>query len=155
MQFGPLNTTFGGRLAYCVNWVNVGHYNASGPVYSAQALIVNRDDRRAGDVDIVFNYSNISESAYALEVGFAVPSDRTKSVRLSGSGTAPTPFFNTGSSPLISGQVNPPSDSPYTAKNGRYVYQIRNTSNASPTPTPSATSSCGTSVPAGITSLPA
>ena len=78
VQFGPLNTTFGGRLAYCVNWVNVGHYNASGPVYSAQALIVNRDDRRAGDVDIVFNYSNISESAYALEVGFAVPSDRTK-----------------------------------------------------------------------------
>jgi hypothetical protein len=35
VQFGPLTTTFGGRQAYCVNWVNVGHYNASLPVYSA------------------------------------------------------------------------------------------------------------------------
>ncbi|CAB4957287.1 MAG: S8 family serine peptidase [Actinobacteria bacterium] len=149
VQFGPLGTTFGGRQAYCVNWVNVGHYNASGPVYSAQALIVNRDDRRVGDVDIVFNYSNIATSTYSLEIGFAVPSDRTKSVRFSGSGTTPTPFFNTGSSPLISGQVTPPSGSPYTAKSGRYVYQITNSASASATPTPTPTSSCGTSVPAG------
>jgi hypothetical protein len=94
VQYGPLNATFGGRQAYCINWVNVGHYNASGPLYSAQALIVNRDDRRSGDVDIVFNYANIGSSTYALEIGFAVPSDRTKSVRFSGSGTTPTPFYN-------------------------------------------------------------
>ena len=149
VQFGPLSATFGGRRAYCINWVNVGHYNASGPLYSAQALIVNRDDRRTGDVDIVFNYNNIASSTYPLEIGFAVPSDRTKSVRFSGSGTTPTPFYNSGSSPLTGSQVNPPSGSPYTAKNGRYIYQIVNTASASPTPTPTATSSCGTSVPAG------
>ncbi len=146
--FGPMTTTFGGRQAYCVNWVNVGHYNASGPVYSAQALIVNRNDRRVGDIDIVFNYSNIAESGYALEVGFSVPTDRAKSVRFPGSGTTPTPFFNTGSSPLISGRATP-TGSPYAAKDGRYVYQIVNTATASPTPTPTPTSSCGTSVPAG------
>ena len=149
VQYGPLNATFGGRQAYCINWVNVGHYNASGPLYSAQALIVNRDDRRSGDVDIVFNYANIGSSTYALEIGFAVPSDRTKSVRFSGSGTTPTPFYNSGSSPLTGSQVNPPSGSPYTTKNGRYVYQISNTASASPTPTPTPTSGCGTSVPAG------
>ncbi|MUH45588.1 MAG: S8 family serine peptidase [Actinobacteria bacterium] len=147
VQYGPLANTFGGRTGYCINWVNVGHYNASGPVYSAQALIINRDDRRVGDVDVVFNYNTISVSTYQLEIGIANPGDRTKSVRVAGSGTTPTTFVDGGSAARTAGQLNPGSF--YTAKNGRYVYQVVNTASPSATPTPTPSASCSTSVPAG------
>ncbi|MFZ4486950.1 MAG: S8 family serine peptidase [Candidatus Nanopelagicales bacterium] len=151
VQYGPLTNTFGDRPGYCINWVNVGRFSASAPVYSAQALIINRDDRRPGDIDIVFNYDTIasSTSANPLEIGFANPSDRTKSVRFASSGANPNPYVDGGTSALISGRVTPPSGSPYTAKNGRYVYQVVNSATASPTPTPTSTSSCSTPVSAG------
>ena len=148
--YGPLTTTVGARAGYCINWVGVGRYPSTGPVYSAQVLIIDRADRRAGDVDIMFNYSTIASStaAYPLEIGFANPSDRTKSVRMSGSGNNPNPFIDGGSAALISNRVIP-TGSPYVSKNGRYVYEIRNTTGPTTPSTPATPGSCGTSVPAG------
>ena len=150
VQYGPLTETFGNYTGYCVNWVNVGQYDRGLPVYSAQALIMNRDDRRPGDVDIVFNYDRIasSTSASPLEIGFADPLQSSNTVRFSGSGTSPNPFVDGVASALIS-SFRTPTGSSYTSKNGRYIYEIRNTTGPTTPATPTAPGSCGTSVPAG------
>lgn len=54
------NTTFGGRPAFCVNWVNVGYYSGHvDKLNSFQLLLVDRSDLGAGDFDIIFNYNQI------------------------------------------------------------------------------------------------
>ena len=53
-------TTFNGRQAFCVNWINVGYYYSHfDKLVSAQLLLVDRADRAAGDFDIVFNYGSV------------------------------------------------------------------------------------------------
>ncbi|WP_066583946.1 RCC1 domain-containing protein [Cellulomonas timonensis] len=53
-------TTFNGRQAFCVNWINVGYYSGHyDKLASAQLLLVDRADRGAGDFDIVFNYGSV------------------------------------------------------------------------------------------------
>ncbi|MCH8948879.1 MAG: hypothetical protein IIB87_00695 [Chloroflexi bacterium] len=54
------NTTFGGRSAFCVNWVNVGYFNSNtDKLNSFQLLLVDRSDIGIGDFDIIFNYDQI------------------------------------------------------------------------------------------------
>jgi hypothetical protein len=51
---------FGGRAAFCANWVNVGYYdNRTDKLNSFQLLLVERADRGPGDFDIMFNYNSI------------------------------------------------------------------------------------------------
>lgn len=49
----------GGRSAFAVNWVNVGHYSAAGPLNSFQLVLIDRADTGAGNFDIEFNYDQI------------------------------------------------------------------------------------------------
>lgn len=52
--------TYGGYAAFCVDWVNVGYYNSHvDKLNSFQLLLVDRSDRRAGDFDIIMNYSQL------------------------------------------------------------------------------------------------
>ncbi len=59
MTYGP--TTFGGRTAFCVNWVNVNYFGATTGerLNSFQLLLVDRSDVGSGDFDIYFNYDQI------------------------------------------------------------------------------------------------
>lgn len=57
---------YGGRPAFCATWANVdygvNYYNSGSHddrKNKFQVLLVNRDDRQAGDFDIVFNYDQI------------------------------------------------------------------------------------------------
>ena len=161
VTYGPLTNTIGGHTGFCVNYVQVGHFgNPATAPYSAQLLILNRSDRRAGDIDIIFNYDTLSVSmtGYALEVGYANPANRSTSFRMSGS-DAPTTLLDGGSASLTAhkNDLIESSASVYTSKNGRYAYGIANgaaptaspTTSITPTPTSTPTSSCPTSPPAG------
>jgi len=60
VRYGYGSTVFDGRPALCVNWVNVGYYNArADKLNSFQLLLVDRGDVAPGDFDIVFNYDKI------------------------------------------------------------------------------------------------
>ncbi len=53
-------TTYGGRSAFCVNWVNVGYYSYGvDKLNSFQLLLVERFDTGPGNFDIMFNYDKI------------------------------------------------------------------------------------------------
>ncbi|MEI9942477.1 MAG: nidogen-like domain-containing protein [Pseudomonadota bacterium] len=58
-SFGPI--TFSGRPTVCVDWVNVGYFNAHyDKLNSFQLLLVDRSDVSPGDFDIVMNYNRIA-----------------------------------------------------------------------------------------------
>ncbi|MBE3068335.1 MAG: hypothetical protein IMZ73_13070, partial [Chloroflexi bacterium] len=53
-------TTYGGRSAFCVNWVNVGYFSSyTDKLNSFQLLLVERFDTGSGNFDIIFNYDKI------------------------------------------------------------------------------------------------
>ncbi|MEI7452944.1 MAG: S8 family peptidase, partial [Actinomycetes bacterium] len=159
VTYGALTNTIGGHTGFCVNYVQVSHYGSVAVApYSAQLLILNRSDRRAGDIDIIFNYDTMSSamSTYPLEIGYANPANRSTSFRMTGS-DAPSTLLDGGAAALTTHKTDlmegTPSASAYTSKNGRYVYGIVNsaaptsspTSSATPTATP--TASCGGTPP--------
>ena len=54
-------TTFGSRVAFCVNWDNVGYFNShTNKLNSFQLLLVDRSDVGSGDFDIVMNYRSLN-----------------------------------------------------------------------------------------------
>jgi len=60
VRYGWGETTYAGRPAFCVNWVNVGYYNSHfDKLNSFQLLLVDRSDEDPGDFDMVFNYGTI------------------------------------------------------------------------------------------------
>ena len=64
------DTTFGGRPAFCVNWINVGYYSSQDDkLNSFQLLVVDRSDVGAGDVDVYFNYDQIQWEAGSASGG--------------------------------------------------------------------------------------
>ena len=53
-------TTYGGRSAFCVNWVNLGYFSIqTDKLNSFQLLLVERFDTGSGNFDIMFNYDKI------------------------------------------------------------------------------------------------
>ncbi len=156
VTYGPISS-FDGTNGYCVNWVNVGHYNQSVPYYSAQLLILKRGT--SGNVDIVFNYDTIDSmtTTTALEIGYADPAGSANDNRFAYSGvSSPNPYANGGSAALISNQLIP-AGSTIPAVNGRYAFEIRPgaaptatpTASASASPTATTPSSCSSSTPSG------
>lgn len=122
------DTTFAGRDAFCVNWVNVGYYNShTDKLNSFQLLLVDRSDIGAGDFDIIFNYAAVewetgdaSGGAGGLggssaRVGYANGVDTT--FELAGSGI-PGSFLDSNTSGLIHGSLN-------AAEDGRYIFEVR------------------------------
>jgi hypothetical protein len=62
--------SFGGRPAFCVNWIDVGSWPANdGKLNSFQLLLVDRSDVGAGDFDIVMNYDQIQWDSYCYVEG--------------------------------------------------------------------------------------
>jgi len=156
VSYGPLTNTIGGHTGFCVNYVQVSHYGSAALApYSAQLLILDRSDRRAGDVDVMFNYDTMSSamSAYPLEIGYANPANRSNSFRMTGS-NAPATLLDGGSAALTAHKTDLIElTSVYTSTNGRYAYSVANGAAPTSSPTPSAspsatpTVSCGASPP--------
>jgi hypothetical protein len=52
---------YGGRAAFCANWVGVGYYNSHADTHNSfQLLLVDRSDVSPGDFDAYFNYETIT-----------------------------------------------------------------------------------------------
>jgi hypothetical protein len=123
------STTYGGRPAFCVNWVNVGYYTShADKLNSFQLLLIDRSDSGTGNFDIMMNYSQVQwETGDAsggvsglggssARAGYSNGSD--VSLELPGSGVNGA-FLDSSASGLIHG--NRGSVIP-----GRYVFQVRN-----------------------------
>ncbi|MDO8614378.1 MAG: SdrD B-like domain-containing protein [Dehalococcoidia bacterium] len=53
-------TTFGGRPAFCANWVNVGYFGShADKLNSFQLVLVDRSDIGVGDFDLIMNYDHV------------------------------------------------------------------------------------------------
>jgi len=126
-QYGA--TTFGGRPAFCVNWVNVGYFDSrTDKLNSFQLLLVDRTDQGVGDFDIIFNYNQVQwESGdfsggtnglggSSARVGYSNGS--TASLELPGS-AVPGSFIDTGTSALTAGSRG-------SSITGRYIFLVRN-----------------------------
>ena len=124
------NTTFGGRTAFCVNWVGVGYFQEhTEKLNSFQLLLVDRSDISAGDFDIYFNYNQIQWEAGDLSggtgglggssarVGFS--NGTTTSFELLGSAVNGA-FLDSSASGLTHNNIGSP------LQNGRYIFPVRN-----------------------------
>jgi chitodextrinase len=135
---GSANVTYGtthvnGRQAFCVNWINVGHFsqNASHLV-SAQLLLIDRSDVGAGDVDIVFNYGHIGwETGDAsggsngfggtpVGIGFSAGTGDVNAFYEMPGSRQTRQFIDGGPRALVSGSYGA------LATPGRYVFPVRN-----------------------------
>ena len=131
VQYGYGTTTFQGRQAFCVNWVNVGYYAAhADKLNSFQLLLVDRSDQGAGSFDIVFNYGQIQwETGDAsggsgglggtpARVGFSSGTGAAgTSTEFNGSGISGA-LLDTSPNGLVNGDLG--SSIP-----GRYVFGVR------------------------------
>jgi hypothetical protein len=58
VTYGP--STFAGKPAFCINWVDVGYFNArDDKLNSFQVILVSRNDVAAGEFDIIMNYDRV------------------------------------------------------------------------------------------------
>ncbi|MSY41363.1 MAG: S8 family serine peptidase, partial [Actinobacteria bacterium] len=154
VTYGPLsaagNASFGSTAGYCVNWVNVGEYSASGVKFSFQLIIL---DRGSENIDLIFNYDKVlaptSSSNGKFVIGYANPVNQTGTNIIATRLTSPSTLIDGAGSSLIGRSNVTPT------VNGRYLYEIRPGVAPTATPTPSAspsatpTASCGSSVPPG------
>lgn len=121
-------TTFGGRTAFCVNWVNVGYYFArTDKLNSFQLLLVDRSDVGVGDFDMIFNFDQIQwETGEAsggvnglggssARVGYSNGSDT--SLELPGSAVNGA-FLDSNPSGLTNNSRN-------SLESGRYLFPVR------------------------------
>ena len=128
-------TTFGGRPALCVNWVNVGYFDSSvDKLNSFQLLLVDRSDVGSGDFDMIFNYDQIQwEAGDAFstggEGGLCLDTD-CHSARVGYSNGIDTALELPGSAVhgafLDSNGAGLTHNSRNSFDNGRYVFPVRN-----------------------------
>lgn len=145
VSYGPLSTGDG----FCITWSGVGVYPATAAKVTAQLVIYKKS---GGAVDLLMNYVTLDSSmTRSIDIGYAAPAAGQR-LRVSGSGTAPSPFRDGQAGTARSSQRLDLAGYPSVA--GRFGYAISGvapTATASPsaTPTPSASSACPDSVPAG------
>ena len=129
VRYGWGETTYFGRRALCVNWVNVGYYNARyDKRNSFQLLLV---DRGAGDFDIVFNYGSIQwETGDASGGSGGLGGSSARVGYANGDGSAINSYELPGSG--VNGALLDVStrglihDSIGSVQDGRYIFSIRN-----------------------------
>src|SRR3954453_2335423 len=92
-------TTFGGRTALCAMWNGVGYFSGhTDKTNRFQLLLVDRNDRGAGDFDIVFNYDQIQwETGDASEGSGGLGGKSARAGFSNGSGAPHTSFEIDGS----------------------------------------------------------
>ncbi|MBG6215168.1 cytoskeletal protein CcmA (bactofilin family) [Cryobacterium sp. CAN_C3] len=132
VQYGYGETTYEGRPAFCVNWLNVGYFsNHFDKLNSFQLLLVSRQDKAVGAFDIVFNYDTINWETgdasggseglggVSARVGFTAGTGQDGTfTEFAGSGT-PGVFLDGGPTPLNVGQQD-------SSVRGRYIFSVRN-----------------------------
>ncbi|MCU1427023.1 MAG: Esterase [Actinomycetia bacterium] len=107
-----------GHVAFCANWVNVGHYDRGLPKYSAQLLLVDRSDVEAGAIDTIFNYNWIDDASEAVTVGYAAASGTA--YEFPGSRVQPSTLIDGN---VTNGLVNHTLSS--GGQLGRYTFPVR------------------------------
>jgi cytoskeletal protein CcmA (bactofilin family) len=131
VKYGYGETTFEGRPAFCVNWLNVGYFsNHFDKLNSFQLLLVSREDKAVGAFDIVFNYDSIewetgdaSGGSQGLggasaRVGFSAGTGAEGTfTEFAGSGV-PGSFLDSSINALNRGQQD-------STVNGRYIFAVR------------------------------
>ena len=149
VTYGPISVN--GNAAYCINWVNVGEYPAGAAAHSFQLVIINKG---SGDVDLEFNYGQVSTPRSSTNptfvVGYADPNQRTNSLVRVRNSDSPAPYVDGGSSALVSNRF--PSAEPQA---GRYTYVIDPPAPVTPpdpeTPPDPGTANCLTSPQTPVT----
>jgi LPXTG-site transpeptidase (sortase) family protein len=130
VTYGPVAGGIGGHPAFAVNWNYVGYYNNhTDKLNNFQLVIINRDDRHAGDFDFEFNYSQIQwETGDAsggsgglggtsATVGYADGSAGSNDFEVTGSRSAGS-FLDSN---LTTGLIHTALDSTIC---GRYAFQV-------------------------------
>ncbi|HWN66071.1 MAG TPA: PxKF domain-containing protein [Haliangium sp.] len=120
VTYGPI--TFAGRPALCINWVNIGYFDAHyDQLNSFQLILVDRNDVGPGDVDIVMNYDTLlwdggDGDPAGARVGIY---DGTSVVHEFAGSRLEGALVDTGANALIAGSRG-------SAVLGRYVFEMRN-----------------------------
>jgi len=124
--------TVNGRLAFGVNWVNVGFFNEyNNPVNSFQLILIDRSDTGSGNFDIEFNYNHIGWEAgtasgasssglggYSARVGFSNGTGVSGTYYEMPGSAINGAFVDGGSHSLVTGKYN-------STANGRYIFRAR------------------------------
>jgi len=136
-----------GHEAFCVNWRNVGYFDEqTDKLDSFQLLLVDRSDVKPGDFDIVFNYDRVQwdTGQYAVASSTMRPASDVRAAVENGGGAARAGFADGQTNSLEmtgSGQQGDLLDygpdaltagSEGTLQPGRYVFPVRDGSNAGP-----------------------
>jgi len=123
-------TTFGGRTALCAMWNGVGYFSGhTDKTNRFQLLLVDRNDRGAGDFDIVFNYDQIQWETGDASGGTGGTGGKSARAGFSnGSGAAHTFFELDGSAVpgafLDGGPSSLSAGSLRSATPGRYIFPV-------------------------------
>jgi hypothetical protein len=124
VTYGPI--TFAGRPALCVNWVDVGYFDAQDDLLNSfQLILVDRNDVGPGDLDIVMNYDRIvwQEGVVGADPGSYPPRagiyDGTSVVHEFPGSNVSSALLDSGPNALIAGSRS-------SAVLGRYKFEMRN-----------------------------
>jgi hypothetical protein len=123
-------TTYDGRSAFCVNWVNVGYYGSHyDKLNSIQLLLVERFDTGSGNFDMMFNYDKVQWETgdassgsgglggYSARAGYS--DGLSNFFELPGSAVNGGLLDSNASTGLINNSLN-------SSQLGRYIFQVRN-----------------------------
>jgi len=124
---GPVTygaTTYLGRNAFCVNWINVGYYSYGvDKLNSFQLLLVERADVAPGDFDIVFNYDQIDWEAGTASGGSGGLGGTPARVGYAGGTDTPGSTYEFPGSGVVGALLD---SNPETGLSGSYVMPVRN-----------------------------
>ncbi len=121
-------TQYSGRMAFCVNWVNVGYFDThDDKLNSFQLLLVDRSDTGAGDFDMIMNYDHVAWETGDVSGG--VNGFGGTSARMGYSNGTDVSFEYPGSAipgSFLDGAATGLShNSRDSLINGRYVFEVR------------------------------
>jgi hypothetical protein len=131
VRYGWGDTTYEGRQAFCVNWLNVGYYNGhADKLNSFQLLLVRREDTGSGNFDIVFNYGTVNwETGDASGGSGGLGGAPARAGFSNGTGTAGSSYELPGSGVTTAFLDGSPGGLARTATGsavpGRHVFQVR------------------------------
>ena len=129
VTYSPVGGTYGGRPAFCADWVDVGYYNSHiDKLNSFQLILVNRSDTGAGNFDIVMNYDRLQWETGDASGGSGGLGGSSAVVGYSNAGTSayqlpgsltPGSFLDSNlGSGLVYGSAG-------ALQLGRYIYHVR------------------------------
>jgi Ca2+-binding RTX toxin-like protein len=125
-ESGPVTygaTTYLGRNAFCVNWINVGYYSYHvDKLNSFQLLLVERADVGAGDFDIIFNYDQIDWETGDASGGIGGLGGTPARVGYAGGTDTPGSTYEVPGSGVAGALLD---SNPETGLSGSYVMPVR------------------------------